>query len=150
MSHDAPLVAAVLGILKAGSIVVALDPGDPISRLKMLVEDAEPGVIVTDEQNRNLAAEFGQPDCNILNFEPETEMGPVKNPSIEISPEQTAFLTYTSGTTGRPRGVMKTHRQLLRAAAAHTEAMQYTENDRFHYLPWSQLARARSASGVAC
>jgi non-ribosomal peptide synthetase component F len=44
MSHDAPLVAAVLGILKAGSIVVALDPGDPLSRLKMLVEDAEPSV----------------------------------------------------------------------------------------------------------
>ena len=61
MSHDAPLVAAVLGILKAGSIVVALDPSDPVSQLKMLVEDAEPSVIVTDVQNRNLAAEFGAP-----------------------------------------------------------------------------------------
>ena len=58
MSHDAPVVAAVLGILKAGSIVVALDPDDPVSRLKMLVEDAEPSVIVTDGQNRNLATEF--------------------------------------------------------------------------------------------
>ena len=44
MSHDAPMVAAVLGVLKAGSIVVALDPGDPLSRLKMLVEDAEPAL----------------------------------------------------------------------------------------------------------
>ena len=130
MSHDAPLVAAVLGILKAGSIVVALDPGDPVSRLKMLVEDAEPSVIVTDVQNRNLAAEFGHPGCSILNFESETATGPVQNPSIEIPPEQTAFLTYTSGTTGRPKGVMKTHRQLRRAAAVHSEAMQYTENDR--------------------
>ena len=42
MSHDAPAVAAVLGILKVGSIVLALDRGDPVSRLKMLVEDAEP------------------------------------------------------------------------------------------------------------
>src|ERR1035437_5456063 len=31
MSHDAPLIAGVLGILKAGQIVVALDPGDPVS-----------------------------------------------------------------------------------------------------------------------
>jgi amino acid adenylation domain-containing protein len=130
MSHDAPLVAVVLGLLKAGSIVVALDPGDPISRLKILVEDAEPSVIVTDVQNRNLATEFGHPGCSILNFESETTMGPVQNPSIEIPPEQTAFLVYTSGTTGRPKGVMQTHRQLRRAAAAHTEAMQYTENDR--------------------
>src|SRR5262245_42640287 len=130
MSHDAPMVAVVLGILKAGSIVVALDPGDPVFRLKMLVEDAEPSVIVTDVQNQNLAAELGHPGCRILNFELKAATGPVQNPSIEIPPEQTAFLTYTSGTTGRPKGVMQTHRQIRRGAAAHTEAMQYTENDR--------------------
>src|SRR5436190_13258124 len=110
MSHDAPLVAAVLGILKVGAIVVALDPDDPVSHLKVLTEDAEPNVIVTDSQNRTLAAEFGHPGCSILNFEPGAAMGPVQNPSIEIPPEQTAFLTYTSGTTGRPKGVMQTHR----------------------------------------
>jgi amino acid adenylation domain-containing protein len=130
MSHDAPLVAAVLGVLKTGSIVVVLDPNDPVSRLKMLVEDAAPKVIVTDVRNRNSAAEFGNSGCGILNFESETAAGPIHNPSIEITPEQTAFLTYTSGTTGRPKGVMQTHRQLRRAAAAHSEAMQYTENDR--------------------
>jgi amino acid adenylation domain-containing protein len=130
MSHDAPLVAAVLGVLKAGAIVAALDPDDPVSRLKMLVDDAEPNVIVADAQNRNLAAEFRHPDCTILHFESETATGPVHNPSIEIPPEQTAFLTYTSGTTGLPKGVMKSHRQLRRAAAVHSEAMQYTENDR--------------------
>ena len=68
MSHDAPMVAAVLGILKAGQIVVALDPDDPVSRLKMLVEDAEPSVIVTDGQNRELAAEFAHPGCQYLEF----------------------------------------------------------------------------------
>jgi non-ribosomal peptide synthetase component F len=134
MSHDAPLVAAVLGVLKAGSIVVALDPVDPVSRLKMLVEDAEPRVIVTDVQNRNLVAEFEQPGCSIMHFESETATGPVQNPSIEIVPKKTAFLTYTSGTTGRPKGVMQSHRQLRRAAAAHTEAMRYTENDRIPLL----------------
>lgn len=145
MSHDAPLVAAVLGILKAGSIVVALDPDDPISRLKMLVEDAEPSVIITDVQNRNLAAEFGHPGCSVLNFESETAMGPVKNPLIEIQPEQTAFLAYTSGTTGRPKGVMRPHRQLRRAAAAYTDAMQYTENDRIPLF-----AMVSTGQGSAC
>ena len=39
-----------------------------IVRSKMLVEDAEPSVIVTDVQNRNLAAELGHPGCRILEF----------------------------------------------------------------------------------
>src|SRR5262245_47050724 len=130
MSYDAPMIAAVSGALKAGRIMVTLDPGDPISRLKMLVEDAEPSVIVTDAQNRKLAAEFAPSGCRILNFSSETITGPVENLSIEIRPEQTAYLTYTSGTTGSPKGVMKSHRQSLRNIAAHTEAMQFTENDR--------------------
>ena len=145
MSHDAPLVAAVLGILKSASIVVALDPSDPVSRLKMLVADAEPTVIVTDMQNRNLAAEFGHPGCSILNFDSETATGPVHNPSIEIPPEQTAFLTYTSGTTGRPKGVMKPHRQLRRAAAIHSEAMQYSENDRIPLFAAISTGRGATA-----
>jgi amino acid adenylation domain-containing protein len=130
MSHDAPLIAAVLGILKAGAIVVGLDPGDPTSRLKTLVDDAEPSVVVTDVKNQTLADEFSSTSCYIFKLELETMTGPTENPSIEIGPEQTAFLTYTSGTTGRPKGVMKSHRQLRRGAAIHSEAMQYTENDR--------------------
>src|SRR5262249_28649441 len=84
MPQHTPLIAAVLGILKAGAIVAALDPDDPVSRLKMLADDAEPNVIVADEQNRNLAAEFRRPNCTILNFESETATGPVHNPSIGI------------------------------------------------------------------
>jgi len=130
MSHDAPLVAAVLGVLKTGSIVVALDPVDPASRHKMLVEDSGPCIILTDAQNGNPAAECGHPGCRILNFESETAMGPVHNPLIQIPPGQTAFITYTSGTTGRPKGVMRPHRQLRKLAEHTSEAMQYTENDR--------------------
>ena len=130
MSYDAPMIAGVLGILKAGLVVVALNPDEPVARLKSLVEDAEPSVILADEQNWRLATEILQPGCRVVAFESETGLEPSDNPSIAISPEQTAFLGYTSGTTGRPKGVMKTHRQLRRAAAIHTEAMRYTENDR--------------------
>jgi non-ribosomal peptide synthetase component F len=48
MSHDSPLVAAIVGGVKAGQIVVVLDPGDPRPRLKALIEDTEPSAIVTD------------------------------------------------------------------------------------------------------
>ena len=130
MSHDAPLVAAVLGILKVGSIVVALDPHDPVFRHKMTLADAEPCIIVTDPQNKELASQYAHPACRILEFESETAIGSVQNPSIEIAPDQTAFITYTSGTTGRPKGVIRPHRQLRKLSEDTSEAMQYTEYDR--------------------
>jgi amino acid adenylation domain-containing protein len=130
MSHDAPLVAAALGILKAGQTVVPLDPGDPLSHLRVLAEDAEPTLIITDAQNRSLATALVRPECGILDFDVATAIGSVENPLISIPPERTAFLTYTSGTTGRPKGVMRPHLQLLKAAAVYREALQSTENDR--------------------
>src|SRR5215813_11957709 len=48
MSHDAPLIVALLGALKAGAIVLGLDTTDPVSRLQMLMADAETDVIITD------------------------------------------------------------------------------------------------------
>ena len=68
MSHDAPIVAGVLGILKAGQIVVALNPDDPVSQLKMLVEDAEPSVIVTDGQNQKFSRRIRTPHLPYHNF----------------------------------------------------------------------------------
>ncbi len=134
MSHEAPMYAAVLGLAKAGQIVVALDPGDPLSRLKVLVQDTEPLVIVADEANLSLAADIAPPGCRILKFELETASGPIDNPSLDIPPDQTAILNYTSGSTGRPKGVMRTHQQLCRTAAVHTDAMQSTENDRIAHF----------------
>jgi amino acid adenylation domain-containing protein len=130
MPHDTPMVAAILGVLKTGQIAVPLDPGDPLSRLKLLIEDAEPSVIVTDLQTPELAAELTSPDCRTLNFELETAIGAIANPLIEISPGETAFLTYTSGTTGRPKAVMKPHRQLLGINSVYAEAIGFTEQDR--------------------
>lgn len=134
MSHDAPLVAVILGILKAGAIVVALDPLDPVSRHKVIVDDAEPCIVVTDAQHRDLAAECGLADGSILDFDSETAMGLAQNLSVEVQPGQTAFLTYTSGTTGRPKGVMQTHRQFRRSAAACNDALQFRDDDRVPLL----------------
>ena len=71
---------------------------------------------------------------------------PVRNPLVKILPEQTAFFTYTSGTTGRPKGVMKSHRQLLRGAAVFAEALRCTENDRIPLF--AMISTGQGATGL--
>lgn len=134
MEHDTPAIAANLAITKAGRIVVMLYPGDPMARLKALTSDAEPSIIVTDIENRELADELAGDDCSVMTFDPYVSTGNVENPSIAVDPGATAALIYTSGATGRPKGVMRTHRQFIRNTAAHTQAMRFTSADRIPLL----------------
>jgi amino acid adenylation domain-containing protein len=134
MQHGSPQIAAALAVLKAGRIVVALNPSNPPARLKQLVGDAEPSCIVTDGANADLAAELARPNCGVVRFESESAEGSTSNPSIAIDPGQTAFLVYTSGSTGQPKGVMQTHRQQVRDAIIFTEAVPYTAADRIAWF----------------
>lgn len=146
MEHDTPAIGAYLGSLKAGRIAVVFETGDPTPRLRMLMEDAEPSVIITDAQNRALAGDIAGAGCKVVTFEAETVAGPTHNPSIAISPRQTASLVYTSGATGRPKGVMYTHRQFCRNAAAHSDAMLFSQSDRIPLL--SAISTGQGANAV--
>ena len=133
MRHDAPLIVAMLAVLKAGRVVVVLNLGDPSARLKQVMEDAEPTVIVTDAANCKLAGQITEPRHCVLCFE-EQSTGPTHSPRITITPDSLAFLLYTSGTTGRPKGVMQTHRNMLHNVLRHTRGMQLRAEDRIVLL----------------
>ena len=130
MQHDAPAIAVVVAVLKAGRIVVALNSTHPLARLRELIDDSEPFLIVTDTASRNLAMEIGERRCAVVSFEEHWAKGPDHNLSILGPPEQVAALSYTSGSTGRPKGVMVTHRQIQHFVSVHTEAMEFSAEDR--------------------
>jgi non-ribosomal peptide synthetase component F len=106
MQHDTPLVAAKLSVLKAGGIVVVVSPTDPPGRLRQVIQDAEPQLVLTDRQTSPLAEEaFGAVPA-IAEFDHRVEEGPDCNPGICASPDDTAMLCYTSGSTGQPKALM--------------------------------------------
>ncbi|MFC4433630.1 amino acid adenylation domain-containing protein, partial [Cupriavidus respiraculi] len=85
-----------LGILKAGAVCVPLDPGQPVERLRQLLEDAGAGVVV----GRLEGVESIDPDG----------LAPVDlAPAVTVVPDQAAYLIYTSGSTGTPKGVVVRH-----------------------------------------
>ena len=148
MDHDAPVVAALVGVLKAGRVAVVLSSSDPAARLVALLQDAGPSAIVVDANNAQLAADIAPADCEVMPFEPVAAEGAAGCPSIRIDPGQTAALVYTSGATGSPKAVMQTHRQILRNIAIHTEAMRYVDSDRIPLF--SAIGTGQGTNGVWC
>jgi non-ribosomal peptide synthetase component F len=134
MQPDTPLFAASLAVIKSGRIVVVFNPTDPAARLRQLVEDAEPSLIIADPANWNLAADIAGPKCGTVSFESDSAAGPEHNPSIKIGADQTLALLYTSGTTGRPKGVMMTHRRILHALAVDATILKFGAQDRIPLL----------------
>ena len=133
MRHDAPLIAAILAILKAGRILVVLNPTDPPARLKQILDEAEARVLVTDLANHALAAQVAGKNQDVVGFEKDST-GPARNPEIKIVPDAVAAILFTSGSTGRPKGVMQTHRNIIHNVSRLTRGMRLQKEDRLTLL----------------
>ncbi|HEV2757223.1 MAG TPA: amino acid adenylation domain-containing protein, partial [Actinomycetota bacterium] len=93
-------VAAQLGVLKAGAAYLPLDPAYPQKRLDYMLADARPAVVIRDGLSRG--------------------DGPA--PAPEITGDDLAYVVYTSGSTGEPKGVAVTHANLAHLADWHAAA----------------------------
>ena len=133
MRHDAPLSAAALAVLKAGRIVVVLNPSDPPTRLKQIWEDADPSLMVADFTNETLARQIARENHEVVCFEKEIS-GPALDADVAIAPADIAWLIYTSGSTGKPKGVIQTHRNIAHNVLRLSRGMELSADDRIVLL----------------
>ncbi|HKH43441.1 MAG TPA: amino acid adenylation domain-containing protein, partial [Thermoanaerobaculia bacterium] len=110
------LVAALLGIWRAGAAYVPLDPAQPEARRAAIVEDASILLVVTLELLENLEEEGDG------------------TPLPTLRAEDLAYVLYTSGTTGRPKGAMVEHGSLAHTLGAVRRAFGFTATDRMPCL----------------
>uniref|UniRef100_UPI0024583697 non-ribosomal peptide synthetase n=1 Tax=Nocardia wallacei TaxID=480035 RepID=UPI0024583697 len=100
------LVVAIVAVLKSGAAYVPLDPGNPAARLRLILDDTRPELVVTDRDH--MAALAGERTFVIdAPDEPEAHGENVFRPR----PDDPAYVIHTSGSTGRPKGVVVTHRR---------------------------------------
>lgn len=108
------MVAALLATLRCGAAYLPLAPSYPAERLRWMVDDARPVLLVTES---DLAGRLppGDPPRWDLDQNPPTPPTPpdAPPPAAATDPDTLAYLIYTSGSTGRPKGVMVTHRNLV-------------------------------------
>ena len=107
------MLIGILGILKAGSAYVPLDPSYPAERLEFMLADAEVSVLLTQKSldlrldNRRLRRVYLDSEAAIM------EQKSRENFASGARPEDLAYVIYTSGSTGQPKGVMVEHKSVV-------------------------------------
>jgi amino acid adenylation domain-containing protein len=111
LERSLEMLAAVLGILKAGAAYLPLDPAYPLDRLQFMLADSGAGWLVTNPKQREKFNSFSGKIVDITDS--ALAQNPTSNPARGISGENACYIVYTSGSTGRPKGVTGLHRAAL-------------------------------------
>jgi len=148
-SNSLGFVVTYLGVLRAGGVVVLAGTGLTESELRHLVEDAAAAYALAQGEalDRLSAVESGGTSLrSVVALEEEASTAPSLQRAVDegepIEPgdvdEDVAMLAYTSGTTGRPKGVPLTHANLLSSIRAAMRAWRWEADDVLvHALPFS-------------
>ncbi len=119
LTKSIEMIIAVVAVMKAGGAYLPMDPNYPAERLQYMVSEADVKVLVTQEALRSSAAEL---NCNTVIYT-DTDTDNIGTESVErpqsgVKPENLTYVTFTSGSTGRAKGVMIEHRNVVNAVAA--------------------------------
>ncbi|MFD1832036.1 non-ribosomal peptide synthase/polyketide synthase [Streptomyces desertarenae] len=109
LPRTADMIVAILAVWKSGAGYLPLDPALPEERVRFLLQDARPALVLDE------AALRAVPDTG-----PDTDPADTDR-LAPLHPQNTAYVIYTSGSTGRPKGVAVAHRSLANLLAGHRE-----------------------------
>lgn len=109
MSHGIEMIAAMLAVLKSGACYVSAEPSLPKNRIDYMMHYANVGFVITDEYCHNL---------------PATK--PLEDRSV---PDGVAYILYTSGTSGRPKGVVVENHSVVNYAEAFEQEFHVAPGD---------------------
>ncbi|GHO56594.1 non-ribosomal peptide synthetase [Ktedonobacter robiniae] len=131
------LVVALLAVLKAGGAYVPLDPGYPRERLAYMLKDSGAFLVLS---RKDLQADLSEAGSRVLALDALDAVlspYPVTNVASGVGATNLAYVMYTSGSTGLPKGVQVTHRNIVDLVYAPT------------YVALSAQDRVGGASSVA-
>ena len=104
------MAVTALGVLKAGAAYQPLDPSYPPERLQFMINDARAKLLIADESLVRLLPDYKGP---VLHLQEIPALPAADIFSSGLIPDNLFILLYTSGTTGNPKGVMLTHKNLV-------------------------------------
>lgn len=123
------MIAAMLGVLRAGAVYLPLDPSYPSSRLHYMIEDSEAALVLTDHApDPAIIGASASMDLHDISADSLSSSAPL--PVMETSAATLQYLLYTSGSTGRPKGVAVTRGNVANFLQSMAETPGMTANQR--------------------
>ena len=124
-------IIAILSTLKIGAAFIPLDPEDPLERIKFIIKDADPCLLLTHQEELHKAQSVFSHE-NIFNLDDGTNHQTAKDVCLEEdhTPEDLAYILYTSGTSGNPKGVCQSQGNLIRHVDHYSKKLDIKESDR--------------------
>ncbi|MGH3941363.1 MAG: amino acid adenylation domain-containing protein [Pseudonocardiaceae bacterium] len=123
------LMVSILAVLKAGAGYLPVDPDYPATRIRFLLDDAQPVLLLTDtgtegalpDTDRTARLVLDDPEIiGLLSGYPDTDPTDIDR-TIPLTPQHPAYVIYTSGSTGAPKGVVVCQRNVANLFVGHQE-----------------------------
>jgi amino acid adenylation domain-containing protein len=126
LHRSAEIPISILGALKAGAAYVPLDPTYPAERLRYLIEDAGLTVVIGESDR---IASAGLTEVRVVSPDTDGEELPPL-PPIDLDGSELAYILYTSGSTGVPKGCMIAHHSVLELLRSAVSVFDVDGDDR--------------------
>ncbi|HEY0079206.1 MAG TPA: amino acid adenylation domain-containing protein [Pyrinomonadaceae bacterium] len=148
LERSPQLIAALVGVLKAGGYYVPLDPQYPQERLSFMLEDSRVGVLLTEERLAESVPPFEGRIVRLDADAAEIARQSDANPEVKVGAENLAYVIYTSGSTGRPKGVSVPQRAVVRLVKETNFARLDSEQVILQFAPVSFDASTLEIWGI--
>ncbi|MGH0593689.1 amino acid adenylation domain-containing protein [Bacillus pretiosus] len=129
MDRSLDTIVSILGIQKAGGAYVPLDVANPKERLAYILQDSNLKILVTKEELLESLPEHSVQTVCLDKQANQIIKMPSLNPKPIITADNLAYIIYTSGSTGQPKGVLTTHRNVVRLFTSTSHLYEFNEND---------------------
>ena len=135
-------IVASIGTLKAGAAFMPMSLDSPEPLLRSIVSKSQPKVVITKTQHLSRLRQITSTHILPVDGDPYWKHSKAETPEAEPDGDNLAFIPYTSGTTGDPKGVMLTSGSVMSSYFARYRFSSYSAGDRVAcniFFPWEFL-----------
>lgn len=137
------LIVGSLAVLKAGKVLVPMNPQLPRIAVKRILSSLDDCPMLTDDVHEAAGLEIVGSAVRLLNVEGVERRISPKNLNVAVAPHAIAYINFTSGTTGEPKGVVWNHRSELFGIKTKTDALKIVPADRISLLRSNNVGAMR-------